>query len=428
MRNSLLITDVRLLDPAAHCDTIGNLLVLDGRVADPGTPCPPGIRRLDGRGLAVAPGFWDLHVHFRDPGGTVAEDLHSGATAAARGGFTHVVTMPNTIPPCDTPEAVRRQATADLPVRILPSACLTRGRLGREPADLAPLAAAGAMAFTDDGSTVSDDAVMAESMRRAAVLGRLVMDHAIDPSRAGAGMVRECATARRLGLPILWPEAEVEAVRRDIALCRETGCRLHVQHISCAGSLACIAEAQCAGLPVSGEASPHHLALSAEEITGDDGNYRMNPPLGSRDDMLALRRAVCDGTVAAFATDHAPHAPETKNQGFRRAPAGVIGLETAIGVTYTVLVEQSGLTPLDWVARWTVAPSRLLGLPAPSLTPGTRADLVLLDLTQTWQVEPAAFSSRSRNCPFAGWALRGQALLTMLEGRITWRTPRLAAS
>jgi dihydroorotase len=418
----LLITTVRVIDPAARRDAIADLFVAaDGRLQPVPAHLPPDTCHIDGRGLVAAPGFWDLHVHFRDPGNPAAETLASGSAAAAAGGFTHVVTMPNTSPACDTTECVQRQRDPALPVRILPSACITSGRQGAHVADLEALAAAGAAAFTDDGAMVADDAVMADAMQRAKALGRVVMDHAVVPSLAGPGVIRDCALARQLGLPLFAAEAEVAAVARDIRLCRATGCATHIQHLSCAGAIDAIRAARHAGLPVTGEASPHHLAIAAEEIPGDDGNFRMNPPLGTRADVEALRRAVCDGTISCFATDHAPHTPETKTHGFAKAAFGVIGLETAIGVTYTVMVERAGLALPDWVARWTTGPAAVLGLPAPTLTTGAPADLALLDLCTPWQVNPATFQSRSRNCPFAGRTLRGRAVLTVCEGRVTHR-------
>ena len=417
----MLVTGVRAFDPASGTDSVRDVLVVDGRFADPTTtPVPARARRIDGRGLVLAPGFWDVHVHFRDPGATDAETLETGAAAAARGGFTHVVTMPNTIPAYDSAELLRRQLDATLPVKILPSACLSVGRSGKAATDADALAAAGAAAFTDDGCTVADDAVMTEAMRRAARVGRVVMDHAVNPSICGDGVIRDCPAARALSLPTMPPEAEVEAVRRDIALCRETGCRLHIQHVSCAGSIELIAAARREGLPVTGEATPHHLAIAAEDIPGDDANYRMNPPLGTRADVAALRKAVLDGVITIFATDHAPHTAEKKARGFRHAPSGVLGMETAIGVSYKAMVEESGMPLADWVAAWTAAPARLLGLDAPSLAPGAPADFVLIDTATPWKVDAAAFASKSRNCPFDGWTLHARPVLTCCEGAVTF--------
>jgi dihydroorotase len=416
----LHIHGLRLLDPALGRDATGDLCLAEGRIVAP----QPAARSIRGEGLVLVPGLLDAHVHFRDPGDTLAEDLASGSRAAARGGFTRVVTMPNTRPACDTPALVRRQLNPALAVTILPAACLTLGRLGATVADLPALAAAGAAAFTDDGSTVADDDVMLAAMRQARALGRPVLDHAMDPRLTGPAVIRDSPLARLLALPLLDPEAEVAAVRRDIRLARAAGCALHIQHVSCAGSLAAIAAAQREGLPVTAEATPHHLLLAAEDIVADDGNLRMNPPLGSRADRAALRAAVRDGTVAMLATDHAPHVPATKAKGYALAPSGVIGLETALGVTLQALAIESGMPLLDYFARWTTAPARLLGLPPPSLAAdGRPADFALLDLETPWTVAPNRFASRSRNTPFDGMRLRGRAVMTMCAGRLTWLDP-----
>ena len=424
---NVLLCNARVLDPASGADERTDLAVRDGVIQEPGAPAD-GLRRIDASGLVLAPGFWDVHVHFRDPGNSFAETRRTGALAAAAGGFTHVVTMPNTNPAGDSPRWVREQIEDALSVKILPSACITAGRQGRAMADLDALACAGAACFTDDGAMVADDAVMRGAMARARALHRPVMDHAVVPTIAKNGMIRDCEIARRHSLPIFPPEAETEAVARDIRLCRETGCTLDIQHISTAGAVAAVRAARAEGLPVFAEASPHHLALAAEDIPLDDGNYRMNPPLGNRDDVRAIRRGVLDGTLSLFATDHAPHSAETKAKGFLSAPFGVIGLETAIGVTWKVMVEEEGMRPLDWVARWTTGPAELLGLPPPTLAPGSRADLVLIDPSTPWTVRPEAFHSLSRNTPFAGWMLRARPVLTVCEGRTTWYDTRIFPS
>ena len=273
----------------------------------------------DSRYLSV-PGLIDVHVHFRDPGVPEAETRASGAAAAAAGGFAHVVTMPNTTPAGDNVAWLREQIEdVSLPVGIWPSACITKGRLGREVADLESLAAAGAVAFTDDGSFVSDAHVMESAMRRAATLGIPVMQHAVVPELLAGGVMRDCPVARRYGLPVMPPEAETEAVRRDIALVRVTGCALHVQHISCAGTVELIRDARREGLPVTGEATPHHLLLSCDDIPADDANWKMAPPLGTREDVAAIREGVKDGTLGIFATDHAPHPAAKMTGGFRVA-------------------------------------------------------------------------------------------------------------
>ena len=408
---NLLLRNVRCIDPARGVDCTGDLAIRDGIIVD--ASAASGLPVRDATGLIVAPGFWDIHVHFRDPGNPAAETRRSGACAAAAGGFTHVVPMPNTTPAGDSVEWLCEQLADDLPVTLHPSACITSGREGGRVSDMETLAAHGACAFTDDGATVADDAVMLEAMRRAKALGKPIFDHAVVPSIAHDGVIRDCPIARALHLPVFPPEAETEAIARDIRLCRETGCTLVIQHLSTAGGVALIRAAQAEGLPVFAEASPHHLALAAEDIPDDDGNWRMNPPLGSRADREALRAAVLDGTISIFATDHAPHAPATKSNGFLAAPFGVIGLETAIGVTWQAMVVEERMAPLEWVRRWTTGPAAALGMPAPTLAPGTPADLVLIDPATPWTVAPDQFLSRSRNCPFAGRTLSARAVQTL---------------
>lgn len=342
-------------------------------------------------------GFRDIHVHFRDPGMPQAETRATGTAAAAAGGFVCVTTMPNTTPAGDSVAWLREQIEDDsLPVRIAPAACITRGRLGREVADLERLAEAGAVAFTDDGSFVSDRNVMREAMRRAAALGRPVMQHAVVPSLLRDGVIRDCRVAHAFRLPVMPPDAEVEAVRRDIGLCRETGCSLHIQHISCAETVDLIREARREGLPVTGEATPHHLLFSCDDIPDNDANWKMAPPLGNQEDRAAIRAAVKDGTLGILATDHAPHPAAAKRGGFVGSANGIVGLETAVAITYKVLVEDEGMDVNEWAKRWTEGPARLIGEEPDGET--------VIDLQANRTVDPSSFMSLSRNMPYAGLA------------------------
>lgn len=409
-----------MLDPATGEHAAGDLFITDGRIVD--AP-PDDARTFDASGLTIMPGLIDVHVHFREPGNEQAETIESGSRAAARGGFTSVVTMPNTQPSVDTSEQVAyalQQGAATDKVNILPSACITTERRGGSLADLQALAAAGAVAFTDDGSTVSDDALMRSAMERAATLGIPVMDHALDPAIAGNGVLHDGDAARRLNLPGIPSEAEDTIVARDIELAAATGCAMHIQHVTSGPAARMIAEAAARGLPVTGEATPHHLALSDADILSDDGNFKMNPPLRSPADREALIEEVLTGGLAVLATDHAPHLASLKARGIRKAPFGVVGLETALGITYRLLVIERGLSPVEWLRRWTQAPAALLGRPCPSLAPGAPADIVLADLASEWTVDPSTFLSQSRNTPFAGHHCQGQAMLTLKAGRITW--------
>ena len=354
--------------------------------------------------LLAFPGFVDVHVHFRDPGDPEAETTASGLAAARHGGFAAVVTMPNTSPACDSSDLVKYQRDAARAaggdVVLLPSACITKGRAGREVAELEALAEAGAAFFTDDGSYVADDKVMEEAMRRAAALGMCVCDHAMDPKEQAGGVIRDCELARVRHLPVIPVSAETKAVRRDISICRVTGCRLHIQHISTAEGVSLVRDAQKEGLPVTAEATPHHLAISCDEIPGDDANYKMAPPLGTREDVAELRRAVKDG-VLMFATDHAPHPAAKKSLGFVAGANGIIGLETAIPLTWTAMVEEEGMPPDAWAAAWWKMPRSILSPRAVARLDGARQ--TVLEVGEWRVVKVGEFASRSRNCPYDGW-------------------------
>ena len=354
--------------------------------------------------ILTFPGFVDVHVHFRDPGIPEAETTASGLEAARRGGFAAVVTMPNTTPACDSPEWMdyQRKAARDAGAEtiLLPSACITKGRLGHVVAELEALAEAGAAFFTDDGSYVADDKVMEEAMRRAASLGMCICEHAMDPKELGNGVIRDCDLARIRHLPIIPVSAETVAIRRDLAICRVTGCRLHIQHISTAEGVSLVRDAQKEGLPVTAEATPHHLLLSCEEIPRDDANYKMAPPLGNNEDRAELRRAVKDG-VLMFATDHAPHPAAKKSLGFAGSANGIIGLETAIPLTWVTMVEGEEMSPDAWAQAWWKMPRGILSPRAAARLDDARQTVVEIG---EWRIiEVAKFASLSRNCPYDGF-------------------------
>ena len=341
------------------------------------------------------PGFIDVHVHFRDPGMTDAEDTASGAAAAAAGGFAAVVTMPNTNPAGDSADWIRRQRDGDYPVEIIPSACITKERQGSEVSDMQALAAAGCAFFTDDGSFVADDKVMLEAMRTAARLGMCICEHAMDPKVQAGGVIRDCDLARRLGLPIIRPETETVAIERDLSLCRDTGCALHIQHISTARGVELVRNARREGLPVTAEATPHHLAFSCEELVFDDANFKMAPPLGDNDDRAELRKAVKDG-VLMFATDHAPHPAATKDKGFLKSANGIIGLEAAIPMTWKIMVEEEGMDVEAWAKAWWEMPRRIVRNLPPVLAP------TVVKVGEPYKMNVDKWKSRSRNCPYNG--------------------------
>lgn len=424
MSRFLLICHGRLCDPVNGRDEVGDLFIENGRIGMRPSTLPPDTDVVDAAGLIVAPAFWDLHVHLREPGLEAAETIESGCRAAARGGFGHIVAMPNTQPPIDTPERVRLvkdKAAKAASVCVLPTACITVERKGRQLSAFDPLKAAGAAALTDDGTTPADTALMETAMRKAAEIDMLIMDHAQDPRLEKNGVMHEGFFSARWDLPGIPVEAETRMVERDVQLAQKTGCRVHIQHLSSAAACDIVRAARAKSISVSAEATPHHLALCDADIDPSDAHFKMNPPLRSAADRDALIDAVCDGTIAALATDHAPHTADSKARGFLRAPFGVIGLETAVGVTYRVLVESGRLSLIDWIRRWTTGPAQILGATPPSLQAEAVGDVVLLDLRNEWTVQPEQFVSRSRNTPFAGWTLRARPVMTIIGGTIVWR-------
>lgn len=412
-----------MVDPATNRDEIEDFCILDGLVAAPPSSPPEDVPVIDGQGLVIAPGFTDLHVHLREPGGETAETIDSGSAAAARGGFTTIVSMPNTNPPIDNPdliEFVKRRAANRGLVRVLPAGCITRQRKGLQLADLAGMAAAGAIAFTDDGATVSDDGLMRAAMKTARQLGIPVMDHALDPAISGQGVMHDGACSRALGLPGIPSSAETRIVMRDIELSAETGCAVHIQHVSTGESINAIRDAVARRLPVSCEVTPHHIAMCDADVRKDNTATKVNPPLRTAMDRDALRAALREGIVQALATDHAPHTASSKNTHFMQAPFGMVGLETAIGVTYTTLVKTGLLGLCDWLKLWTNGPARIINRKIPRLEEGCPADVVLLDLDSEWTVRTRDFRSKSCNTPFLGQVLTGSAAFTICAGILTW--------
>jgi dihydroorotase len=381
----------------------------------------PDAQVLDARGCWVLPGLIDMHVHLREPGGGDAEDIASGTRAAAAGGFTTIMAMPNTQPPLDSAAKVRRQlktAARRAAVRVLFAGCATRGQEGLELADLAALAAAGIAAVTEDGKGLRDAGLMRRALELARRLRLPFISHCEDPSLSRGAPVHEGRASRRLRLPGQPWAAEAAMLARDIILAELTGAHLHAAHLSCAQSVAAVRQAKRRGLPVTAEATPHHLALCEDDIPGPDPAFKMNPPLRSRADRAALQEGLRDGTIDAIATDHAPHAADKKALGMSRAPFGVIGLETALAVVLTRLVHQGKLTRRQLAERMSAAPARILGLKRKgSLRPGMDADAAVISPLEAWTV-PQRFESRSRNCPFIGRRLQGRVRATVRAGRI----------
>ena len=430
--DALLIRNGLVIDPDSGMEGLRDVLVRGGKVAavardfSRSSRLPPGTVTLEARGCWVVPGLIDLHVHLREPGGEQSETIASGTRAAARGGVTTLVAMPNTRPVPDTPARLRRlreRIRRDAVVNVLPCAAVTDGQAGSRLADLEGLARAGAAAFSDDGRPVSDPRLMEEALFRAGRLGLPVLDHAEDPVLTGVGVVRESPASRRARWPGIPAESESAMALRDIALARRSGGRLHVCHVSCAQTLAVLRWAKCEGLPVTAEAAPHHFTLSLDDIPYGSSrraaDFKMKPPLGTPEDRNALQTALADGTLDAIATDHAPHAPEAKACGVLRAPFGVIGLETLVPLSLE-LVRRGVLGRRRLIELLSAGPARVLGLRAKgSLRRGADGDVTVIDPAASFSVD-GDFASASRNSPFIGRVLRGAVRATVVAGRLVY--------
>lgn len=446
----VLLRRARLIDPSNGRDFVGDLLTAHGQIAAAQPTidaAPDGCIIIEAAGLVAAPGFIDLHAHLREPGYEYKETIATGAQAGARGGFTTLCCMPNTDPPIDSEsvvEFIRRRARDAGPVRILPIGCVTRGRAGRELADLEELAAAGAVAFSDDGDPVHDANLMRMALAYSADLGRPVINHCQDLPLTGGGVMAEGPVATRLGLPGIPAAAEDAMIARDIALAEAVGGRLHLPHLSTAGSIPLLRRAKERGLKVSAEVCPHHLTATDDWVLGCpaetrgtrppselayDTSTKVYPPLRGPADADALVEALADGTIDCIATDHAPHDAASKQVTYQDAAFGISVLETALG-SLLQLYHQSRIPLPDLIRRLTLGPAQALGpsyAPLASLAPGTPADITLFDPELEWTVDAAQFASKGRNTPLHGARLRGRVIATIAAGEIAFLNEILGA-
>ncbi|MBM3314640.1 dihydroorotase [candidate division WOR-3 bacterium] len=407
----------RVVDPVGGRVAPADVLVDGGRVLEVGRRLDEaGAERVDCRGRHLAPGFVDMHCHLREPGREDEETVASGCRAARAGGFTHVCPMPNTEPAVDTEALVRflvrRGEDAGL-CRVHPVGCCTRGRQGRELADLGGMRAAGCVAVSDDGDWIADARVMRRVLEYAKVFDLPVLSHCELPEFK-AGVANEGVVSTRLGLEPVPAAAEAAAAARDVLLAELTGSRLHVCHVSCAATVDVVRRAKERGVAVTAETCPHYLVLNDEAIVGFDSNYRVNPPLRSEVDRRAVVAALEDGVIDAIATDHAPHSREEKETEFGAAAPGIIGLQTAFSLGFEELVLKDVLGLPGFISRLSSVPAQILGLPLPRIAPDCEADFVVLDLDARWQFTPADSLSLSRNTPFLGRELRGRVVATVL--------------
>lgn len=407
----LLLRNCHIISPAENINGRFDILIVNGVINQMGVIWQHvrEVMQYDLAGKIIVPGFFDMHVHFREPGQMHKEDIDTGSLAAAHGGFTGVMTMPNTTPPVDNIEVLKanvKRSDGNI-VNVYQSACATLGRKGIEAADIEALIKAGALAITDDGSPIADDKIMKEVLSRTAKFAKPVVQHCEVMSISGGGIMNEGEVSKKLGVKGISNASEYKIIERDIALTKETaGSHYHIQHISTSEAIEMVRKAKKENANVTAEACPHHFILNDEAIMKYGTNAKMNPPLRTAKDVEAVIEGLRDGTIEIICTDHAPHTADEKSQSLDKAPFGIVGLETAIGLTYTYLVDNGIITLEEMINKMSVNPRRLLGLKDISVKVGSPANLTILDVNKTWKVEPDKFHSKSKNTPFEGWDLK----------------------
>ncbi|OAI43817.1 dihydroorotase [Nitrospira sp. SCGC AG-212-E16] len=423
----ILITGGHVIDPGRF-NGVADVLIDAGRIVavGPHLKAPAGATKVDAKGRLVLPGFVDLHVHFREPGFEYKESIQSGAAAAVAGGFTSVCCMPNTNPVNDNQaitEFMLDRARAAGLANVFPIGAITKGSEGKELAEIGDLRRAGCVAISDDGKPVMNSLVMRRAMEYALAFDVPVVDHCEDLHLAEGGCMNEGTISTELGLPGMPAAAEDVMVARNVALAELTGARLHLAHISTEGSVRMVREAKSRGLKVTAEACPHHFTITEEVVRGYNTYAKMNPPLRTWKDVQAIKQGLRDGTIDAIATDHAPHATQEKQLGFTEAPFGIVGLETALPLTFA-LVDEGVLSLESAVDKLSTAPAKAFGLAKGTLTVGADADVAVVDQQEQWEVDPAKFRSKSRNTPFAGWKVKGRVTATIVGGRVVFESGR----
>jgi dihydroorotase len=423
--NTLRISNGRVIDPSQGIDQITDLWIRGEHVLGLGPhPSAQADRVHDATGKIVCPGLIDMHVHLREPGREEDETISTGTAAALAGGVTSVACMPNTEPALDSQAAaefVHLQAKRADNANVFPIGAITKGREGKELAEIGGLVDGGAVAFTDDGSPVVSAEIMRRAMEYCKMFDKAVLSHSEDLDLTRGGVMNEGFESMRLGLRGMPAAAEEVMVYREIALAELTGARVHILHVSTAGSVELIRRGKQRGVRISGEACPHHFALTDRCLRTFDSNYKMAPPLRTDADVQAILEGLRDGTLEVIATDHAPHAPEKKMRELDQAPNGIIGLETLLPICIKELIEPGVLTWPQLIEKLTLNPARVLSIERGTLAPGAVADVTIIDPAVEWTIDPRAFRSKSRNCPFAGWKVRGWADTVLVGGVIKYQ-------
>ncbi len=422
----LLIKNGHVLNPATGLDEITDIRIREDKVVKiaPGLEAEDKEQVIDAKGCYVFPGFIDLHVHFRDPGLTQKEDIATGSAAAARGGVTTVVTMPNTKPVADNPEVIRYVHDKAKEVgltHVLQVGAITKDMAGKELADLEGMIEAGICAISEDGKSVMDSNLYREAMKRVAKAGIPVLAHCEDINLVNGGVINMGAKADSLGVSGISNAVENIIAARDIMLAEETGAKLHLCHCSTKETVELVRDGKAKGIQVSGEVCPHHFTLTDEDIVAGDSNYKMNPPLRAKEDVEALKKGLSEGIMEAISTDHAPHTAEDKCSDLNKAAFGIVGLETSAALTYTELVLKGFLSPMAMAERMSYAPAKILGIEKGDISEGKVADITIFDPEKIYEIHAADFASKGKNMPFEGRKVTGEVVATILDGRVVYQ-------
>ena len=422
---NLWIKNGHVLDPANHLDEVCDVYVKEGKVACVGSlssdKIPDECTVIDAEGKYVMPGLVDLHVHLREPGFEYKETIYSGTHAMAKGGFTAVCPMPNTKPVTDSPamiEKILKIAKTDSPIRVYPVGAVTKGQLGEEMTDIAGMVKAGAKAISEDGKSVMNAEIYREAMKEAKKAGIPVLAHCEDKNMVGHGAMNAGEKAKELGICGITNAVEDVIVARDILLAKETGVHLHLCHCSTKDSVKMVRIAKKDGVSVSAEVCPHHFAMSTDDMDSADANYKMNPPLRTREDVDALIKGLSEDVMDVIATDHAPHSAEEKARSITEAPFGIVGLETAVPLTVTHLLKPGFITPMQMAEKMSYNPAKVLGIDKGSLDEGKVADITIINPDEEYIIDVNEFKSKGRNTPFGGTKVSGKVKWTILGGKI----------